>query len=179
MSLKCSGCGKTIDTLPLQCGYSINVNHETNQWECYMENCGTISLSEFMCESCCVNKNIMKSSKALEQLAGKNDEFYQELGFLKKNIVQTKLNNSDFKYWVVFGEGEFKCGKGKLEGADISITCSQKTMNQILLGNVDAYSAFLAGDIKAQGDLQYVVVYFDLIKLGLEINRELEVLKVE
>jgi hypothetical protein len=178
MSLKCSGCGKLVETLPLQCGYSININHETNQWECYMENCGTISLSEFMCENCCINKKIMKSSKALEQLVEKNDEFHHELGFFKKNVVQTKLFNSDFKYWVKFGEGEFKCGKGEIEGANISITVPQKTMNQILLGNVDAYSEFLAGNVKVEGDLQYVVVYFDLIKLGLEINKELEVLNV-
>jgi putative sterol carrier protein len=144
-----------------------------------MENCGTISLSEYMCENCCINKNIMNSSKELEQLVQKSEEFKNELSFLKKKLVQTKIDNSDFKYWVVFGEGDFKCGKGELERADISITMPQKTINQILLGNMDAYSAFLAGDIKAEGDLQYVVVYFDLIKLGLEINKELEVLNVE
>jgi hypothetical protein len=179
MSLICSKCGKKSDTLPLQCGYSITVNNETNQWECYMENCGTISLSEFICENCCVNKSIMKSNKALEQLALKNNEFYQELGFFKKNIVQTKLYNSNFNYWVIFGEGEFKCGKGEIEGANISIICPQKTMNQILLGNVDAYSEFLEGNIKFEGDLQYGVVYFDLLKLGLEINKEQEALIVE
>ncbi len=180
MSLKCSGCGKkTVETLPLQCGHSINVNHETNQWECYMENCGIISLNEFICESCCVNKNIMKSNKALEQLSVESNEFSQELSFFKKNIVQTKLYNSDFNYWVIFGEGEFKCGKGEIEGANISIIIPQKTMNQILLGNVDAYSEFLAGNIKFEGDLQYGVVYFDLLKLGREIKQEMEVLIVE
>jgi putative sterol carrier protein len=143
-----------------------------------MENCGTISLNEYVCENCCVNKKIMESNKNLERLAGENHEFYQELGFFKKNIVQTKLFNSDFNYWVVFGEGEFKCGKGEIEGANISITCPQKTMNQILLGEADAYSEFLAGNVKVEGDLQYVVVYFDLLKLGLEINKELEVLNV-
>ncbi len=178
MSLKCSGCGKVVETLPLQCAYSINVNHETNQWECYMENCGTISLNEFMCENCCVNKRIMESSKSFEHLAEINDEFTKELGFFKKNIIQTKLSDSDFKYWISFGEGEFKCGKGEIEGATIFITCPQKTMNQILLGNVDAYSEFLAGNVKVEGDLQYLVVYFDLLKLGLEINKELEVLTV-
>ena len=121
----------------------------------------------------------MKSSKALEHLVQKSEEFKDELGLFKKNVVQMKFSDSDFKYWVVFGEGEFKCGKGELDGADISITCPQKIMNQILLGDTDAYSAFLAGNIKADGDLQYVVLYFDLIKLGLEIKNELEVLIVE
>ncbi|MFX0038120.1 MAG: SCP2 sterol-binding domain-containing protein [Promethearchaeota archaeon] len=175
MSLICSICGKNSETLPLQCGYSITIDNETNQWQCYMENCGIISLSEFVCENCCINESIMKVNKALEELAKKSNEFYQELGFFKKNVVQTNLYNSDFKYWVIFGEGEFKTGKGEIEGATITITCPQKTMNQILLGNIDSYSEFLAGNIKVEGDLQYVVVYFDLLKLGLEINKELEV----
>jgi putative sterol carrier protein len=106
----------------------------------------------------------------------RNGEFYKELGFFKKNIVQTKLSDSDFKYWITFGEGEFKCGKGETEDATIFITCPQNIMNQILLGKVDAYSEFLAGNIKFEGDLQYVVVYFDLLKLGLDINKEMEVL---
>jgi putative sterol carrier protein len=179
VNLICSKCGKRSETLPLQCGYSIAVNNETNQWECYMENCGIISLSEFICENCCLNEKIMKSNKNLEELARNSNEFYQELGFFKKNIVQTKLYNSDFKYWVIFGDGKFKCGKGEIEGATIVITSPQKTMNQILLGNLDAYSEFLAGNVKIEGDLQYAVVYFDLLKLGLEISRELEVLSLE
>jgi putative sterol carrier protein len=179
MSLKCSECGNEVETLPLKCAYSINVNNETNQWECYMENCGTISLSEFICENCCVNKRIMESNKFLERLAERNGEFYKELGFFKKNIIQTKLSDSDFKFWITFGEGEFKCGKGEIEGATIFITCPQKIMNQILLGNVDAYSEFLAGNIKFEGDLQFGVVYFDLLKLGLEIKKEKEALIVE
>ncbi|MFX0024628.1 MAG: SCP2 sterol-binding domain-containing protein [Candidatus Hermodarchaeota archaeon] len=179
MGLKCNECGKEVETLPLKCAHSINVNYETNQWECYMENCGIISLSEFVCENCCINKKIMESNKVLENLAEKNDEFHQELGYFKKNIVQTKLINSDFKYWVTFGEGEFKCGKGEIEGATIFITSPKKIMNQILLGNIDAYSEFLAGNIKFEGDLQYGVVYFDLLKLGLEISKEKEVLIVE
>ncbi|MFW9970390.1 MAG: SCP2 sterol-binding domain-containing protein [Candidatus Odinarchaeota archaeon] len=179
MSLNCSVCGKLVETLPLKCGYSININNETNQWECYMENCGTVSLSEFICESCCIKRSIIKFNKTLEYLASRNNEFNQELGFFKKNMLQTKLNNPDFDYWVAFGEGEFRFGKGEIDGANLSIECPQKTMNQILLGNIDAYSEFLAGNIKVEGDLQYIVVYFDLLKLGLEINRELEVLNAE
>jgi len=174
MSLKCSRCGKISETLPLQCGYNITINNETNQWECYMENCGTVLLSEFICENCCINENIMKANKALEELVIKSDEFNQELGYFKKNIVQTELSNLDFKYWVIFGEGEFKYGKGEIEGANIFINCSQKIMNQILLGNIEPFNEFLNGNIKIGGDIQHAVVYFDLIKLGLEIKREMD-----
>ncbi|MFX1495884.1 MAG: hypothetical protein ACFFBH_00010 [Promethearchaeota archaeon] len=53
MSLKCSACGKIVETLPLDCGYSISFNEETQTWECYMEDCGFIAFTEFLCEDCC------------------------------------------------------------------------------------------------------------------------------
>ncbi|MFX1419333.1 MAG: SCP2 sterol-binding domain-containing protein [Promethearchaeota archaeon] len=173
MSLKCSRCGRLIETLPIQCGYNITVNNETNQWECYIENCGTISLNEFICENCCINKNIMQVTKAIEQLSLENHEFNEELKVFKKQIVQTKLINSDFKYWVEFGEGEFKCGKGEVNGTTILITGPQVTMNQILKGQLDPFNEFLIGNLKIEGDIQYAVVYFDLIKLALEIHTEM------
>lgn len=173
MSLKCSECGKKIETLPLECAYSIRINSETNQWECNMENCGTIILSEFVCENCCINKNIMKINNAIEQLSIENKEFIEELGEFKESIIQTDLNNSGFKYWVKFGEGKFKYGKGEIEGAPILVSCAQKTMNRILMGNVDVFSEFLTGNLKIEGDLQYAVVYFDFIRLAQEINKEM------
>jgi primosomal protein N' len=53
-TLVCTKCGKVIETLPVQCGYSMIYNEETNQLECYMGGeCGYISLDEFVCEDCC------------------------------------------------------------------------------------------------------------------------------
>ena len=91
---------------------------------------------------------------------------------LKLNTVQTTLSNPDFKYWVKFGDGKFKCGKGEIEGANINVTCSQKVMSDFLAGNKFIFSEFLDGKIKISGDLQYAVVYFDLLGLAAEINNE-------
>jgi len=138
-----------------------------------MENCGTISFDEFLCENCCTNKNIMKINKTIEQLSIESEEFNEELGLFKRQVVQTNLYNSDFKYWVEFGEGEFKYGKGEINGATILVTCPQEIMNNILSGKLDFLNEFFNGELKIEGDLQYAVVYFDLIKLALEINKEL------
>ena len=40
-------------------------------------------------------------------------------------------------------------------------------------GGQDIYNEFFNGTISVEGDLQYVVVYFDLLKLALEINKEM------
>ncbi|MFX0032931.1 MAG: hypothetical protein ACFE8V_03295 [Promethearchaeota archaeon] len=53
MSLKCSGCGRNVETLPIECGYTISYNEQNQTWDCYMENCGFISFNEFLCEDCC------------------------------------------------------------------------------------------------------------------------------
>ena len=98
-------CGKIVKSLPLQCGYSITVNPETNQWECFMENCGIISFDEFICENCCINRRVMKLSKGIEKLSLENSEFSKELEEIKKVTLQFNLVDSDFKYWVEFGGG--------------------------------------------------------------------------
>ena len=173
MNLTCTGCGNEIETLPLPCAHSINVNSETNQMECYMENCGTISISEFVCESCCTKRNIMKINKMIERLALENEEFKEELTFFKKNVIQVKTPNSDFKFWVEFGNGVYLSDKGVKENPPIIIICPQKNMNQILEGNISMFSEFFSGNLKIEGDLQYAIVFFDIVKLALEINKEI------
>jgi len=173
MSLICSSCGRKVETLPLQCGHSITMNSKTNQMECNMGQCGIITFDQFLCENCCINKSILKIYHNYENLAKENKEFYEELKELKHNIIQTNLSNPDFKYWVEFGDGVFKCGKGENSEASIHISSSQEVMTKILMGNISVYSEFLSGNISVQGDLQYVVVYFDLLNLALEINKEM------
>ena len=172
MSLTCKGCGRIVETLPTQCGYSISFNSETNQWECCLENCGIISFNDFLCESCCKNRKMMTINKSIERLSIENEEFNDELSVIKKNTVQTNLDDSDFSYWVTFGQGEYNYGRGKIEGANIRVTCPQDTMNQILSGDTDVFSEFFAGRLKIEGNLQYAIVYFELINLALEINSE-------
>ena len=174
MSLICSSCGKVVETLPLQCGHSITMNNKTNQIECNMGDCGIITFDKFLCENCCINKSIMKIFNDYETLSVENKEFHKELKELKNNIVQTKLSNPDFTYWVKFGGGDFIFGKGENDEASIHISCPQEIMTRILIGKTSIYNEFFNGTISVEGDLQYVVVYFDLLKLALEINKEMK-----
>lgn len=173
MSLICTDCGREIETLPLQCAHSLNINNETNQMECYMENCGMISINEFICEKCCTKRNIMKINKTIESLSLENEEFKEELTFFKKNLVQAKTPNSDFSFWVEFGDGVYLSDKGVKDNPSIILNCPYKNMNQILEGGVSMFSEFFNGNLKIEGDLQYALVFFDIVKLALEINKEI------
>lgn len=56
MVLRCSKCGKIVETIPTNCGYSIAYDEQTHQWGCSMGECGFIPFDEFVCETCC-NEN--------------------------------------------------------------------------------------------------------------------------
>ncbi len=175
MSLVCNNCGRKIETLSVQCGQSISINSETNKYECDMGRCGVISLDKLLCENCCINSSIMEVFYGFEYLSEENQELREELDELKTNIVQTKLENPDFAYWVEFGNGKFKVGKGETSDATINIKCSQEVWSDILAGRTDSYSEFFKGNLKVEGDLQYFVVYIDLLDLISEINQEVGV----
>ena len=56
MVLRCSKCGKIVETIPTNCGYSIAYDEQTHQWGCSMGECGFIPFDEFICKTCC-NEN--------------------------------------------------------------------------------------------------------------------------
>ena len=174
MSLECSSCGRTIEPLPLECGHNISINSETNQWECTMGNCGSVTLENFLCENCCINKSILNIFNNYELLSVENEEFRMELDLLEGKVVQMNVHDTGFKFWVKFGEGKFNYGKGEIEGADLFVTSGHKVMNGILNKELDAKTEYLSGNIKLEGDLQFIVLYFDLLNLALEIKREVK-----
>ena len=51
--VKCSECGKGIDSMPQHCGKPMTLNKKANQLECWMgPDCGKISLNDVKCSQC-------------------------------------------------------------------------------------------------------------------------------
>ena len=101
------------------------------------------------------------------------DEFKEELTFFKKTVIQTNTPNSDFKFWVEFGNGVYLSDKGVKDNPLVIFTCPQKNMNQILEGELSPFNEYFNGNLKIEGDLQYALVFFDIVRLALEINKEI------
>ena len=175
MSLACKSCGREVETVPLQSGQSITMNGETNKWEFDLGKFGVISFDNFLCENCGINSSIMEIFYGFERLSIENLEFRQELNELKTKIVQIRMENPGLTYWVEFGGGKFKVGKGEIHDATIEIRCSQEVWRDILVGRKVSFSEFFKGRVKIQGDLQYAVVYLDLLELASEIYQEVGV----
>jgi hypothetical protein len=52
-ALKCKRCGNKIETIPVQCGYSITFNEDSGEWECYIgPEYGMMRLNEMICPKC-------------------------------------------------------------------------------------------------------------------------------
>lgn len=52
-NLRCKICGNKIETISIQCGYSINLNEDSGEWECYMgPEHGMMNLNEIICSKC-------------------------------------------------------------------------------------------------------------------------------
>lgn len=137
-----------------------------------MEQCGVISINEFLCENCCTKRKILKLNESFEQLALKSEEFKEELDYFKIKTFQGKILNSDFNFWVEFGNGVYLYNNGEKKNPTFTVICPHKTMIQIFNGSVEAFAEFLSGSLKIEGDLQYAVAFFDLLKLAKEISKE-------
>jgi len=114
----------------------------------------------------------MKLNKGIERLSLENEEFKEELSFFNKKVFQGRIKDSDFNFWVEFGNGAYLCDKGEKSNPSFIVTCSRDTMNQIFEGKVEPFGAFLSGTLKIEGDLQYAVAFFDLLKLASDIIKE-------
>ncbi len=116
---------------------------------------------------------IMKINKKFERLSLENEEFKEELTFFKKNVIQVNLPDSDFNFWIEFGNGVYLSEKGVKDNPPIKFTISKEILNLILEGKLVWFSEFFNGNLKVEGDLQYTLVFFDIVKLALEITNEI------
>lgn len=116
---------------------------------------------------------IMKLNKKFERLSLDNEEFKEELSFFKKNVIQVNIPDSDFNFWIEFGNGVYLSEKGVKDNPPITFTIPKKNMNLILEGKLIWFGEFFNGNLKVEGDLQYTLVFFDIIKLALEITNEI------
>ena len=115
----------------------------------------------------------MKLNKKFERLSLDNEEFKEELTFFKKNVIQVNMPDADFNFWVEFGNGVYLTEKGVKDNAPITFTIPKKNLNSILEGNLVWFGEFFNGNLKVEGDLQYTLVFFDIVKLALEITNEI------
>ena len=73
--------------------------------------------------------------------------------------VQMVITDLDKKFWINANEGNITFGEGATENPSFTFSCVMQVGAGMLFGEVDATSAYMAGDITVEGNLQDAMAF--------------------
>lgn len=106
--------------------------------------------------------------KFSKELIADNEELKED--YLDEIInVQIIISDYDNKtFWIRIKDADFDFGEGNIDDASFTITASLLTMSKLIYGENDAVSAYMAGDISVEGNLQDAIAFNEFLEIGLE-----------
>ena len=107
-----------------------------------------------------------------KQISGENEDLKEELEDMDIAIQQI-LTDVDKKYWLTVKEGDLQYGEGDVDNPSFTMSSTLEVGAGILMGEVDATSAYMAGDITVEGNLQDAMAFQEIIELALEAYEDL------
>ncbi|MFX0031220.1 MAG: SCP2 sterol-binding domain-containing protein [Candidatus Hodarchaeota archaeon] len=119
-------------------------------------------------------ENLLKIYEFVKQLSFENEELKEELEDINEFSAQIIISDPEFKCWVKLGGGNFDYGKGEINNSSYTLSCKQEIMGGMMQGDIDSASAYMAGDITIEGNLQDAMAYGEFLRLAMEISRDLE-----
>jgi len=110
-------------------------------------------------------------------------EFYKQISEINEDLkeeledmdigVQQITTDIDKEFWLTIEDGKLKYGEGKLENPSFTFFSTKEILAGILYGEVDMTSAYMAGDITVEGNLQDAMAFQEIIELSLEAYEDL------
>ena len=94
----------------------------------------------------------------VKQISTENEDLKEELEDMEIAISQI-LTDIDKKYWLTVKEGDLQFGEGDVENPSFTMSSTLEVGAGILMGEVDATSAYMAGDITVEGNLQDAMAF--------------------
>jgi putative sterol carrier protein len=119
-------------------------------------------------------ENLLKIYEFVKQLSSENDDLKEELGDINEFSAQIVITDPDFKCWVRLGGGNFDYGEKEIDDPSFTLSCKQEIMGGMMQGDIESISAYMAGDLTIEGNLQDAMVYGEFLSLVMEISRDLE-----
>jgi putative sterol carrier protein len=106
--------------------------------------------------------------EVFKQAAQEDEELKEEVED-SDLCMQFKLTDSEDAFWISARDGEINYGEG--EGPDVTVTmlATREVMAGILSREVDATSAYMAGDLVIEGNLQDAMAFGEIASLAGEI----------
>ena len=107
-----------------------------------------------------------------KQIAKENEDLKEELEDMDI-VVQQVITDKDVKFWMKAKEGALEYGKGETDNPSFTFSCTMAVGAGMLYGEVDATSAYMAGDITVEGNLQDAMAFQEIIELAMEAFEDL------
>ncbi len=115
---------------------------------------------------------VLKIYEFFKQVAAENDDLKEELADMDIEVSQI-ITDVDKKYWIKASNGTITYGEGTAANPSFTFSCNMKTGAGMLFGEVDATSAYMAGDITVEGNLQDAMAFQEIIELAMEAFEDL------
>ncbi|MHA1884626.1 MAG: SCP2 sterol-binding domain-containing protein [Promethearchaeota archaeon] len=116
--------------------------------------------------------DMMKVFDFIKQVSTQNEDLKEELEDMDI-AIQMVITDADTKFWLSVKEGDLDFGDGDTENPSFTMSSTLEVGAGILMGEVDATSAYMAGDITVEGNLQDAMAFQEIIELALEAYEDL------
>ena len=102
-----------------------------------------------------------------KQLITENEELRED--YMEEKInVQLDLTDADKKFWIRIKDADFSFGEGTIDEPSFTLKADLNTMATLIFGEQDAVSAYMAGNITVEGNLQDAMAFNEFLEIGLE-----------
>jgi putative sterol carrier protein len=115
---------------------------------------------------------ILKVMEFFKQVSKENEDLGEELEDMDI-AVQMVVTDIDKKFWIKASEGDISYGEGAIDNPSFTFSCAKVVGVGMLFGEVDATSAYMAGDITVEGNLQDAMAFQEIIELAMEAFEDL------
>ena len=116
--------------------------------------------------------DMMKIFEFIKQISTENEDLKEELEDMDI-AIQMVISDADKKFWLTVKEGDLDFGDGDVDNPSFTMSSTLEVGAGILMGEVDATSAYMAGDITVEGNLQDAMAFQEIIELALEAYEDL------
>ncbi|MBY9020848.1 MAG: SCP2 sterol-binding domain-containing protein, partial [Candidatus Lokiarchaeota archaeon] len=82
--------------------------------------------------------------------------------------IQMNITDVDAKFWLKAHDGTLEFGEGVVDNPSFTFSATKEVAAGMIFGEVDATSAYMAGDITVEGNLQDAMAFQEIIELALE-----------
>ncbi|GAH35302.1 unnamed protein product, partial [marine sediment metagenome] len=101
---------------------------------------------------------IAKMLQFMKEISGENEDLKEELEDMEI-AISLVFTDADKKFWLTVKEGALDYGEGDIENPSFTLSSTLEVGAGIVMGEVDATSAYMAGDITVEGNLQDAMAF--------------------